>query len=174
MRRRDTHDKAIRAARDKLGEGDSSKFPDWESRVNAQGLSIQDCVVQELRRLAPLGGKKIGKTWWAQTLPEFGISEHPTPVQVAEPVAKDCIDTRLDKAFALANHLNQIQCTSLGVEKFLESCGKLGLNNLYNLIMQTQVSATCHQKVAMRCHVAILKYFERTSSSSGSRSKGHK
>jgi hypothetical protein len=163
--RRDSDDQADRVI---IDSGRLDHFPAqlWQNVTDDDGQDVRKYVKVINAKLLKMNpkGRWTPKMWWG-LFEHFGLTNRLVDFFKApgedDGVADMEMFSRLKQAHKEGS---SIDARASPTERFLADCTKLTRASLYGLIVMSLEGKTLTRPVAMRLHVAILRYFARTES----------
>jgi hypothetical protein len=155
--RRDVSEKVMRNIANRLGH-----LPEcmWQAKVNKEGLNIVDYVTRSMNQYHG-DDKKLSSKFWTQLFLEYELSDSVAEM-LPDPEEDLDVSTELLRALAAAGTGNPAGTPSSQLERYLQHCAPLNRSELFGLLGAVMESPQMPRSVAMKCQVAVLRYFART------------
>jgi len=155
--RRNSDEQAQRALDEKLKDIPESS---WRSKVNKQGLTLQEYVKRHSKSMKS-ENKRLSTKFWTECFAEFDLV-NTCADNLEDPPSGLSIDTDLLKALQAARNGNPTGKPTLQLERYLEHCAPLNKQELFGLFHAVMEGPDLPRPFAVKLHIAVLKYSGRT------------
>lgn len=155
--RRDTDQQIERAM---LGRLDHLPKGVVAAKRNAEGQTIREFLVVEIKRRRTNGGK-LGSRFWSSVYDMFDLRENLTD-NLPPPTDDEVPSAELLDVLATAHNDNPIKACVVPLERYLGHSESLGQTPTFGLLRAVQVGPTLPHHAALRAQLAVLKFWART------------